>query len=103
VSAARLFRWALLLVLLALCIPIVFHTHRQVTEEALDRWSDRILLGAAALLALAVVMWVLDKAGLLVSGNRCRDCKRRVPFNHAYCLDHLRARTDAAREKYRYR
>jgi hypothetical protein len=103
VSAGRFFRWGLLLVLVALGIQIFFHTHRRVSEEALDRWSDHILLAAGALLVIAVVLWVMDKAGLLVSGARCKDCKRRVPFNHLYCLDHLRARTDAAREKYRYR
>jgi len=90
-----LLRLALLLVLVALIAP----TLKVASDAKVQEWAQWLLRGAGAVAALAVVAWLLEKIGVRVAGARCADCRRRVPYGHAYCYDHLRDRTHAAREK----
>ena len=95
----RTFRALGFLILLALLALHVAFGQR-VGEKSLDQWTDWLLQGSGLMLGLAVVAWLLEKAGLKVSGARCSDCKKRIPHGKTLCHDHLMSRTMAAREKY---
>ena len=101
VSAGRVLRLGLLLLVAALLFPVLSHLKREITEDPLDIWADHLLTGAFILIGVAIILSLLEKTGLRVSGARCADCKRPIEHGKLYCRDHLKARIEAAREKYR--
>ena len=101
-SSGRVLRWGLFLVLVALIVPIVFESRRSLSDETGDVITTWVLRAAGMTLAAALGIWLLEKIGVTAAGARCRDCRKRIPYNHAYCQDHLKARTEAAREKHRH-
>ena len=101
VSSGKLFRLGLLLLVAALLFPVLAHVRRDVTDDPLEAWADRLLSGSFLLIGAAVVLALLEKAGLRVAGAKCADCKRPIEHGKIYCRDHLKSRIEAAREKYR--
>ena len=99
-NARNFLRLGLVAVLLAFLVPVLGLSHELAAKDRLDTWAGWLLNGAGLSLAVALILYVLEKIGLRVSGSRCRDCHRSVPYGHAYCLDHLRVRTDAARDRH---
>ena len=95
-----LVRLGLALLLLALVAPVMLETVNLAERNDLDSLVGWFLRGAGILLGLALVLYVLEKVGLKVSGARCVTCKRRISYGHAYCYDHLRDMTLKARERY---
>ena len=100
-SSGRVFRLALLLLVAALLLPVLSHVQREVSDDPLEEWADRLLSGAFLALGVAVVLALLEKAGVRVAGAKCQDCRKPIEHGKLYCRDHLRARVEAAREKYR--
>ena len=47
---------------------------------------------------VALVLALFEKAGMKVSGARCRDCRKRIPHGHAFCFDHLMALQSTAKQ-----
>ena len=95
----RTFRALGLLLLLAL-VALHFAFGQSIGAKSEQQWTDWLLQGSGAMLALAVVAFLLEKAGVKVSGARCTDCRKRIPHGKTLCHDHLMSRTMAAREKY---
>lgn len=92
-------RLGVLVLLLAFVLPVVGEMVDLAERGALDSWAGWAFRIAGLLLGIALVLWVLEKVGLRVTGARCEDCRKPVPYGHSLCADHLRARTYAAREK----
>lgn len=95
-----LIRFGLLLLLVGLIGPVVIESARLAEGDDTDAIRGWVLQTSGLLLGGALVLWILEKTGLKVSGARCVDCRKRIQYGHAYCYDHLMARTNAAREKY---
>jgi hypothetical protein len=94
-------RLALLAALLACVVAALARLEVLAADDALDSWPAWLLAGSGALLGVAFLAYLLERlAGLPVSGARCRDCRKRIPYGRFYCYDHLRDRTEAAKEKY---
>jgi hypothetical protein len=100
VSWRRLAWLGSLLLLAALLSPVIAHGQRRVSDSDLEEVSDWVMNGALLMLVVAAALMILEKAGLTVSGERCRDCKKRIPHGKLYCRDHFQARVDAAKAKY---
>ena len=99
-NAGRVFRLGLLLLVAALLIPVLSHVQRDVSDDPWEEWADRLMTGSFVVLGLAVVIGLLEKFGLRLSGQRCADCKKPIEHGKQYCRDHFKQRLDAAREKY---
>jgi hypothetical protein len=99
-SSGKLLRLALLLLVAALLIPALKNMNREISEEPLDQWADRLMSGAFIVFGIAAVLAILEKFGLRVSGARCRDCRKPIEHGKLYCREHLRERVEKAREKY---
>ena len=98
--SGTLLRLALLLLFTALLLPALRHLERNISEEPLEQWADRLMTGALLAFVAAVALAILEKLGLRVAGARCKDCRRPIPHGRLYCADHLRTRIEAAKEKY---
>lgn len=98
-KAGRLLRLALLLVITALLLPAMNEAVVLADRDQLDSWQGLALKGAVGAFCLALLLSLVEKLGGRVAGARCRDCRRRVPHGHAYCLDHLQARRQQAQER----
>jgi hypothetical protein len=101
VSSGSLFRLALLLLISALLLPVVAHVQREVSEDPLEQWADHLLSGSFLIFGVAVLLAIIEKAGIRVAGARCKICRRPIEHGKIYCRDHLREMTEKAREKYR--
>lgn len=99
-TSGRLFRLALLLLIAALLFPVLAHVQREVSSDPLEEWADRLLSASLLAFGAAVILALLEKAGMRVSGARCADCRKPIEHGKLYCRDHLKARIEAAREKY---
>ncbi len=93
-SARTLVRLGLVLVVGALVIPVL----RMSAHDQANVWSRWLLRGAGGVFVLALLIYVLEKIGMKAAGARCIDCRKRIPYGHSFCFDHLRDRTFRARE-----
>ena len=100
-NGRSLLRLGLLALLLALVLPVVNRALSLAERDRVDTWADWMLWGAAVLLGLALLLWLLEKVGLRVAGARCEDCGRSVQYGRSLCHDHLIARAHAAQQKHR--
>lgn len=100
VSSGSLFRLALLLLVAALLFPVISHVRREVSDDPLEIWADRLLSLSFLIFGSAVVLALLEKFGVRVAGARCADCRRPIEHGRIYCRDHLKSRIEAAKEKY---
>lgn len=98
--AAAILRIGLFGLLAAIVLPVLNTMVHLAEKDRLDSWSGWLFRGAGVVLGLAVVVWVLEKAGMRVSGARCKVCRRRVEYGRSLCHDHLRAQADTARAEH---
>jgi hypothetical protein len=64
-----------------------------------DRWSGLTLKAGVVTLGVGLVLWVLTPVAGMFPKERCRVCGRSTERGHTYCLDHLQAAVNAARDQ----
>ena len=91
-------RCGLLLLLLALLLPAIDGAVGLADADELNTWKGHLFALGLGAFGLALLLGIVEKLGLRVSGARCHDCRKRIPHGHAYCFDHLMGRRERARE-----
>ena len=94
----RIMFWSLFLLLAALAVNALVGKDT-ASEVGVQIWVNRLRNGGAILLAIAGLLWLLEKVGLRVSGARCQDCKKSIPHGQVYCREDFRRRLEDGRER----
>ncbi len=66
-----------------------------------DRWSGLTLKAGLVGLGAGLIFRILAPVAGMVPRGRCTICGRATEREHTYCLDHLKATVNAARDQSR--
>jgi len=90
----------LILATIALWVADVVELIPSTTD---DRWSGLTLKAGITALAVALLLRLITPIAGAIGAGRCTVCGRATERGHTYCLDHLQATVNAARDQARNR